>query len=161
MKTLTKREKAVLSVINKIFTKKLKYPHLSTINCGECWVWAIAAKRALPGAVVCIADNKHTGWGHAFIKYKGKYYDSEARTGKDHWLELRYFTGEYYSSHDYIYEERVREEELHTWSGFSSFIAESIFRACSKLKKLPTTSLRGSKCIDKYIQLPKDYCCYL
>lgn len=54
----------------------------SDINCGQCFQWAYLAFSLFDG--VELYDLPH----HAFVKYKGKYYDSECPEGEEDWREL-------------------------------------------------------------------------
>lgn len=63
------------------------------INCGDCEKFAYHVADIFPGARV-EWDDVQPGVelgacaGHAFVIYRGRYYDSEAPEGVSHWKEL-------------------------------------------------------------------------
>jgi len=68
------------SLINrKLFSE---YDDVSIINRGECFIWAYSA---------CVIFKSIELWynnNHAFVKYRGKFYDSERLKGVSDWREL-------------------------------------------------------------------------
>lgn len=52
------------------------------INQGRCFVWSYLAYKAFKG--VELYDTNV----HAFVRYKGKYYDSERPNGEKNWWDL-------------------------------------------------------------------------
>lgn len=54
----------------------------SDINSGECFKWAYIAYSLFED--VELYDLPH----HAFVKYKGKYYDAECPEGEENWKDL-------------------------------------------------------------------------
>lgn len=52
------------------------------INQGRCFAWAYIAYCTFPNVQLCSTDI------HAFIKYRGKFYDAERLTGVKDWKEL-------------------------------------------------------------------------
>jgi hypothetical protein len=52
------------------------------INKGRCFAWAYLAFKIFDG--VELWDT----WGHAFIKYRGKFYDSDRPRGEKDWRDL-------------------------------------------------------------------------
>lgn len=58
------------------------YKNVAEINMGECFIWAYAA--------YCMFDYVHL-WHlncHAFVKYRGRFYDSEVLKGSPYWQDL-------------------------------------------------------------------------
>jgi len=60
------------------------------INKGYCFNWAMLAYRTY-GGKLCTVTNYS---GHAFIKLKGKYYDSETPKGVKNWRLLKAYKGD-------------------------------------------------------------------
>lgn len=52
------------------------------INLGQCFIWAYFTYLLFEDVKLCDTDS------HAFIKYRGKYYDSDRPNGVDSWLSL-------------------------------------------------------------------------
>lgn len=104
------------------------YIHIPSINSGDCWVWAMVAKRILRKTAkicTCIDDGK----GHCFIKIGNLYYDAECLTGVEKWEDLNFF-GRFKGN--YILIEDVKEKDIITeWSGEGKDPA-SAKKACTK-----------------------------
>lgn len=67
----------------KIITNLFKYSNPEQINEGECFVWAYYAFLIFKDVKLCYTRC------HAFVKYNGKYYDSEAHAGENDWRDLK------------------------------------------------------------------------
>lgn len=67
-----------------LVTKELfpAYKDVSVINEGECFIWAYSAHIIFKD--VKIWYNNH----HAFVKYHGRFYDSEVLKGSPDWADL-------------------------------------------------------------------------
>lgn len=57
------------------------------INSGRCMIWAYRMYTRLPGSEIWITDR----YGHVFIKYRGRFYDSESKYGAKVWQKLEIF----------------------------------------------------------------------
>lgn len=60
-----------------------QYPHPMQINFGDCFKWAWAAFRLFNNVEL------YSQQCHAFIKYRGKFYDSESLDGVKVYSKLR------------------------------------------------------------------------
>ena len=69
-------------LVTKAFEEEFFRQNPEEINDGWCFQWAYMAYIAFNDVELCSVP------GHAFIKYKGKYYDSERLNGVDDWMEL-------------------------------------------------------------------------
>ena len=65
-----------------LFEEKDLRASTSLINTGWCMQWAYMAWLMFEDVELFSVP------GHAFIRYHGKYYDSERLNGVDHWLDL-------------------------------------------------------------------------
>lgn len=68
-----------------------------SINDGECDTFAREIADIVPGAVA-IWDFEQSGktddefhYMHCFVRYQGRFYDSETPSGVDHWMNLPIF----------------------------------------------------------------------
>jgi hypothetical protein len=52
------------------------------INKGHCFAWSYIAYHLFEGVEIWDTDN------HAFVKYKGKFYDSDRPNGEKDWKDL-------------------------------------------------------------------------
>jgi len=52
------------------------------INQGQCFIWAYLASQIFEGVETCSIDN------HVFVKYRGKFYDSDRPNGEKRWQDL-------------------------------------------------------------------------
>jgi len=89
---------------------------LKGINKGDCWVWAIVAKRLLKDlvkihTVEVMGGNRPTG--HVFIEILGTYYDAETLVGVTNWRKLSFFQTNCYTESKF--HENVEEESLYAW----------------------------------------------
>jgi 3'-phosphoadenosine 5'-phosphosulfate sulfotransferase (PAPS reductase)/FAD synthetase len=66
--------------INRTFWPE--YQDVSVINEGECFIWAYIAYHLYEDVELWSFGN------HAFVKYHGKFYDSERPNGEDEWEDL-------------------------------------------------------------------------
>ena len=57
------------------------------INRGRCMIWAYRVYSRLPQAKIWLSDIG----GHVFIKYRGRFYDSETDIGVTCWMRLPVF----------------------------------------------------------------------
>lgn len=69
-----------VAFINKTFFPD--YKDVKVINQGECFLWAYIAFQLYEGVQLW------TFGSHAFVKYKGKFYDSERPRGVKDWKDL-------------------------------------------------------------------------
>ena len=69
---------------NPEFVTKTIFPDVdrSIINFGRCFIWAYSAHLIFANVKLCSIDC------HAFVKYKGKFYDSDRPQGVLHWDAL-------------------------------------------------------------------------
>jgi hypothetical protein len=75
------------------FVDQLGYADPSWINSGSCDEFAEAVCRMVPEAKA-IWEDLRSGeeWGsHCFVKYEGKFYDSECLDGVSDWMSLPFF----------------------------------------------------------------------
>jgi hypothetical protein len=72
------------SKLNVSFITKTFFPdvYAPDINCGDCWMWAYYAWSIYKDVELWDIDC------HAFIKYNGKFYDSERPRGVKDWRKL-------------------------------------------------------------------------
>lgn len=68
------------SLITKTFFKHHKSP--SDINEGECFIWAYLAHLIFKDVEIWYMN------AHAFVRYRGKFYDSERPNGVAEWKYL-------------------------------------------------------------------------
>ena len=68
------------SLIPKKFFKHHKSP--DTINEGECFIWAYLSHLVFKDVEIWYMNT------HAFIRYRGKFYDSERLKGESDWRDL-------------------------------------------------------------------------
>jgi hypothetical protein len=59
-----------------------EYDDVSVINEGECFIWAYAAYLLFKDIELWYTPH------HAFVKYHGRFYDSERLRGVEHWQDL-------------------------------------------------------------------------
>lgn len=57
--------------------------HPNDVNSGDCFLWALIAKKYFPRAELCATDI------HAFVFLDGKYYDSDHPRGIKSWKRLK------------------------------------------------------------------------
>lgn len=111
----------IMYMDDKYIAKKLKivtgilgshgiYKNISAINSGDCWIWALLAKKALKSASLCSAQCRY--FAHAFVLYNGKYYDSESIHGQKDWFDLEFFKRECVEKHKFEVKENVPIWEL-------------------------------------------------
>lgn len=60
-----------------------KYPHPIEINFGDCFKWAWIAYKLFQDVELWSHES------HAFIKYRGKFYDSETLSGTKNYRRIR------------------------------------------------------------------------
>lgn len=79
----------ITTILRNFYVKKIGRTGLNAenINHGYCFNWAFLAYRKHTEAVLCTVDTEECG--HAFIKLKNKYYDSETQQGVKDWRQLR------------------------------------------------------------------------
>ena len=68
---------------------ELSFNTPADINCGGCFEWATLVFADVEGTQ--IHGHCHGGGYHAFISYRGRYYDSETTQGTARWQNLPYF----------------------------------------------------------------------
>jgi hypothetical protein len=68
------------SLITNNFFKHHKTPE--TINEGECFIWAYLAHLVFKGVELWHAPT------HAFVRYRGRFYDSQRLRGELNWRDL-------------------------------------------------------------------------
>lgn len=56
--------------------------HRDRINRGHCFAWAYIAFNLFEGVEIWDTDS------HAFVKYQGKFYDSDKPEGEEDWKDL-------------------------------------------------------------------------
>jgi len=73
-----------LTNFNPEFITKKIFPHVdrSVINLGQCFIWAYSAFLIFDKVKLCSVDC------HAFVKYKGYYYDADCPRGSKDWNNL-------------------------------------------------------------------------
>lgn len=109
-------------VTNTIFKDTDK----SIINFGQCFIWAYSAYLIFADLKLCGVDC------HAFVKHKGKFYDSDKPHGVRYWNDLpasKFSVDDYYSHHSV-------EEFKETWQGQLSRFATSWNQIESNAKKV-------------------------
>ena len=78
LRKLDKFEPAL--VTKEFFPNDVKVP--KRINYGKCFLWAYAAHKIFQGAELWDMPS------HAFVRYRGKFYDSETLNGVKDWRDL-------------------------------------------------------------------------
>lgn len=77
----------------------IRYPIVSEINGGWCYLWAKLIKEKIPNAKLFMV--KRNGL-HIFVKINNRYYDSESIHGVKDWRKLKSFNNDIYNDNDIL-----------------------------------------------------------
>ena len=81
---LSQTEKEALDIVDK------NWDNFDGEECnkGFCDIFAYKLQKLLPDSKLMHTEESNEGYGHVWVEYKGKHYDSETPKGVDDWKEL-------------------------------------------------------------------------
>jgi hypothetical protein len=125
---LSQTEKEALDIVDK------NWDNFDGEECnkGFCDIFAYKLQKLLPNSKLMHTEESDEGYGHVWVEYKGKHYDSETPNGVDDWKNLPWMVkfnktkGKYPSDVSVLQEtiNEITDQEMRYWAFHGDIFSE-------------------------------------